>query len=913
MGEQSLKFKNFILKNYGYFAVAAFVFAVYFAAEAAFGVFPFGSSVMAAYDQLAQVCPAIEHYFDFFSGESGLFHTFHLGLGSDLFGLLTYSTLSPFTFIFLLGGKGNAVYAVSFVLPLKSACAAVSMFRFLKNRFRNLPQWGAVVLSALYAFSGYLYVANTFIVWLDIMIYAPLCLSGYGKLINEKRITLFVVSLTLCIYACFSLACFSFFTLFPIFVLYPVFCVKNEDRKDVVSRVVISFAAAIFFAMPILLPALKATLSSARNTGLFSRVFSVLGEKSYKEGGASVHLYEKFSYIFSDAFLLCLVVVYFIKSKRKSRRARFMLVAFLYLIIPCVIDESMLLLNMGSYYSYALRFGFIISAYLTYVAALAANGEFSSAADNAASDTKNSCVAITVTGILTALGIFAAIYLFWFISSGAYKSSALVSAVQRATGSKEKPFTGFFSSFAHSRGGMEGVLILFITAIIVFAVLALFVGMKKIKVKTVAPFLCVLALSQSIFYCFSMVAGNVSATAQPKLAAFTEINSMLKERDDEIFRLKTYKEYVSSDSPLITGVYSDTLFNSIADKKNFTAVQKFRYDNNGTNSTKSTGGSILSDSLLGYKYVVYSSSDVSRASGRPNLRNTGISYGGYVVYENIYSVPQCAVIDVEDNDLINADDFSAFTDCLIRSLGGDGVEFLDLSPMKSGDGYEIYFDSPENGETFFTTFFPSDWQMSGDIGNHYFGYSAGSPSSSVTIKRDNGVLTEEDVRDYCRAYFVSENSLAKLKTAANEKAVGYRLRKNGFEIDGFTAKGGQYLYLGYVNLDGYEISVNGRRVAAEENSLDMIFIPLTDGENKVEIKYKSPYIPLIFIGMAVGFCLLAVLWFIYKKKPLVFAVSTKGISLAAYAVVFAVTMFFFVFPTGIACWKFFFKYIGYLI
>ena len=342
-------------------------------------------------------------------------------------------------------------------------------------------------------------------------------------------------------------------------------------------------------------------------------------------------------------------------------------------------------------------------------------------------------------------------------------------------------------------------------------------------------------------------------------------------------------------------------------------MQKFRYDNNGTNSTKSTGGSILSDSLLGYKYVVYSSSDASRASGRPNLRNTGISYGGYVVYENIYSVPQCAVIDVEDNDLINADDFSAFTDCLIRSLGGDGVEFLDLSPMKSGDGYEIYFDSPENGETFFTTFFPSDWQMSGDIGNHYFGYSAGSPSSSVTIKRDNGVLTEEDVRDYCRAYFVSENSLAKLKTAANEKAVGYRLRKNGFEIDGFTAKGGQYLYLGYVNLDGYEISVNGRRVAAEENSLDMIFIPLTDGENKVEIKYKSPYIPLIFIGMAVGFCLLAVLWFIYKKKPLVFAVSTKGISLAAYAVVFAVTMFFFVFPTGIACWKFFFKYIGYLI
>ena len=99
----------FFKRNYGFFAVSFIVLAIFLIAEAIFGIFPFGKTIMASYDQLAQVCPIIEHYFRVINGESGLFHTFYLGGGMDMFGILAYCTVSPFTLLFLIGGQGNAV------------------------------------------------------------------------------------------------------------------------------------------------------------------------------------------------------------------------------------------------------------------------------------------------------------------------------------------------------------------------------------------------------------------------------------------------------------------------------------------------------------------------------------------------------------------------------------------------------------------------------------------------------------------------------------------------------------------------------------------------------------------------------------------------------------------------------------
>ena len=76
----------FFVKYYGFFFIPLFVFAVFLVAQASFGIYPFGSAVMSSYDMLAQENPFIEHYFSVLKGESGLFHTFYIGGGMDMFG-----------------------------------------------------------------------------------------------------------------------------------------------------------------------------------------------------------------------------------------------------------------------------------------------------------------------------------------------------------------------------------------------------------------------------------------------------------------------------------------------------------------------------------------------------------------------------------------------------------------------------------------------------------------------------------------------------------------------------------------------------------------------------------------------------------------------------------------------------------
>lgn len=51
-----------------------------------------------------------------------------------------------------------------------------------------------------------------------------------------------------------------------------------------------------------------------------------------------------------------------------------MLAAGIATLVPVVVDESMLLMNMGSYMSYALRFGFLNALYFLGGACLALRG-----------------------------------------------------------------------------------------------------------------------------------------------------------------------------------------------------------------------------------------------------------------------------------------------------------------------------------------------------------------------------------------------------------------------------------------------------------------------------------------------------------------------------------------------------------
>ena len=533
---------------------------------------------------------------------------------------------------------------VSIVLPLKFACIGLSAFIFLRKYFNKFPQYVQVVLAILYAYSGYAYVANTYIIWMDIMIYMPILGAGIIEFSKRGSIKLMVIGLALNIYACFSIVCFSFLTVFPVLVCYVLVCKEKSEYREYHSKLCLAFVIAVGVALPVLVPSLMAYTKAGRNTGLFSRIFELMSEEKVLEGELNIHLYEKFSYIFCDSTLIALTVVYFMRVKKGDKLARFLLIALAFLLLPCFVDESMLLLNMGSYYSYALRFGFLLSFYFLFVAAKGIEQLMEDRLDEIEIGKVKSNISVAIVTVLTTIAVLFTFVFFNFILDGKYEESKLVNMI---FGSEREnpPFKDFFPLFAHSEGGCEGTAVLFIVVMIVFLITAILVWTKCVKIKDVACYICVLALSQTVFFNFALVKGDRQSGSYQKFEYYSEmIDQIDKIEDEKFFRLKNYDYYISSDSPIILGNYSNTFFSSMADAKNITAAKFFGYGGSHTNSTRSNRGIAFSDSLLNYKYIVFEAGDLASAN-KTYYTDVGIS---------VHKIPSVKVAYVQSSKVKTA-------------------------------------------------------------------------------------------------------------------------------------------------------------------------------------------------------------------------------------------------------------------
>ena len=879
--------RKFLKNDYAYFAAALIIVAVFFLAEASFGIWPFGKITMASYDLLAQICPCLEHFFSVLDGTSGLFHTFYIGRGMDMFGTFAYFAISPFTFLFLILGRTGTVYMASIVLPLKAVCSSASAIWFTKKYFKNIPEYFVAVFGILYALGGYFYVANTYINWVDFMIYMPVVLHGFIKFTKGEGIKTLSISLALLIYCCFSIACFSFFMLFPIGTLYIIICERRNERLKKASELALSFFLAVAATLPLLLPSFIAYLGAGRNTGMFSNVFTVKADDA-------THLYRKFSYILCDGAFIFLTALYFIRRLRKDKEAKFLLSALLLTLVPCLIDESMLLLNFGSYYSYALRFGFVTGAILFYIAVKEADEIFSKSDEN--SKTRAREIVTAVSACLTVVAIFSLFLLFRYIIYGNFK--------------KGQAFYSYFSSFAHSTGGLEGTAVLFGGVVVSASLFAVLYKCKLINKRTASAFVAIIALGCSVFDSFALVKGDKQKTSYDNIINYREMSETLYEKyGDDYARIKSFDYYISADSPITARYYSHGLFSSMADKKNLVLPNLFSYKGNGINSSRSNGGGVFSDSLMGYRFVVFEKKD---DANEDYLEYTGLKFGQYYVYENTLAFPLASVVRGEEMNFDGKNEVERI-ESVYEYLSGGEKGLTEVKPKftENDDGsLKVSYTVPKNSEYWHYNFLPSASGISytnstkSIFSYSFYKYVKNGGTRSVTLVKKEGALKKEEVEPY---YFVASISLDKIKSLRDklkEKEVKYELTKNGIKFpEKIIASKGDKLYLGYTALQGYTVYINGKKSAMEKNGAEFIIIPLSEGENSVEIKYASPYTKYIIIGAILSLTLIFAVYLAVKKYNFIYSALEKPVGILAFLVSGGVVAFFFAFPVGVYLYK----------
>ncbi len=905
------KIGAFFDKHYALFFAPIIVAVIYAFALWQYGVYPFGDKYTAAsYDLSAQICPFIEHLFDVFDGKSTLTFSYAIVGGADVTGTFLYFFISPFSFLFLIFGDGKVAHASSIVMLFKLMAIAVSGTWFAKKLFKDIPDYICLAIGVAYTYCGYTFVSNTYINWMDFLIYLPFATAAFKHFVKTGKFLPFSILVACCIYTCFSIACFSLFTVFPALVVYGLVCIEKERRYKFIAYLCLSFGVAILIALPVLFPALGAYSVSGRGGGLFENLWKGYAQTSSGElssfnsstflNSYSESLYRKWSYILSDAAFVVLTIVWFFRKGLRDGFSKFMFVAGALTLLPTVVDESMNLLNMGSYMSYALRFGFLNSLYFLGGACLCIEsfcykpftaydgtslldadftvvekvvedeegeereGEELSEEESApvwrelagmsalnAKNDKKTRTAYTWAGVLIALGAIVAITLLWYCNGDNYKR------VMKWFGSDADGFAG---AFAHSLGGLDVIMVIFIGVALVTVVGCFLVGGKKVSPRLLSFVLIAVCSVQILFYNDALVVGNRS-TQHVRLGNYELLTEELQARDDEYFRIKDYNDKMTACAPFTGGGNSFSIFSSVIDKDNFTAMELFGYLGNGKNSFKSSHNQgkgnrsdEFGDAFLGYKYFV--TDNTNKIGDKTTTKAGNLSYA-----EPVYE------LDENGQILLDKD--------------GNKVQ------LKRGDLY-VY----EN-----KIVFPLGYKVQ----SGGFEFAVKNTNNRSNRKTNQQALYKylrgEDLQTKWNNQFVTPESATELSEYLHTKAADVEVSA-GKIVAKVTGKKGEDLLLNFVAVNGYEVTVNGKKAELVENDLNFLLVSLEEGENEVVFTYKSPYPKYMAVGLVAAVLGLLLVALLLKKTKVVEKLAPV-IAWAGILIAVGVVAFFMLYPSGV--------------
>ena len=226
---------------------------------------------------------------------------------------------------------------------------------------------------------------------------------------------------------------------------------------------------------------------------------------------------------------------------------------------------------------------------------------------------------------------------------------------------------------------------------------------------------------------------------------------------------------------------------------------------------------------------------------------------------------------------------------------------------------KITYTAPKSSDYWYWHTLPKELELeriSGDNVYELYDYSFGSYSDSsstrsITLRRKDGEkLYADDLKPYFHVSAMTVSDIQKLKNYLDDNKVEFTLGKNKIIFpEVINAEKGDKLYVGYVSIDGYNVKVNGKNRNLIKNDANFIVVELDEGENKVEITYRSPYIKFIILGILAMIIISAAVWLIFKKFNKVYKAIETPLAIAAYALAAVLVGFFIVFPTGVFIYK----------
>ncbi len=813
---------NKFMRVFKWFIPTLVVFVVLMINYAVKGIAPFGSKYISYIDMEVGYVPVYYSLWDAVRGGGNFFYNFFLGAGSNVYGsLVSNAFYSPLTWLIIMVPRGSISAFLSWYLIIKLSLMATTMYYFIRKVFTNTSPYIQLLYSILWAFSGFVMVHFTNIIWLDNMILFPFVCLGIRRIINDNKMDLFVTTLTFCLL-------FSFYISFMMLLMI-IFCggtviyfsdKTKEEKKKIVTKLVIGTFAALFISFVSFLPAFWQSWTSHR---ISNAKTDILYQNTWSK---AVTILMNFFTIFGFAKLIT-------KYKEDKKNILMFIVMVGFTTITILLERANMLWHTGSYQSFPYRFSFIPIFIMMCGGLYYFNSHFKYEKEVKKFD-------YTTIALLVPI---------------------VIGCVVIASSMQYPAFTLGVESF---------LLFGIIATLIVFCLFRVFArNNRKVNFIMVSILCSVEVISGAFGYIGQWTDNDVNIAAN-KYNAFYENLEFV----DDDYRVATM--YTSEDNfymakyynyPYIIRKQSLSTWLHIIGSDQVLNAEQLGYVTKGTVIT-SSGGNYFTNMANNVRYVI---ADTELNSRVYTLID---SYEGYNLYSYNFYLPYAGVFATEDMIESIPEEYQNFaaSNYLYNNVyNKTGDLFTTLTATKTDVDENtvkfeiqttadtlIYLNSPKYCDDIMT-YKLNDKEVLLYSDTQELGYFNGE---IITITIDKA--HEEYYKDFTFAS-IDVSKLEDLMNSNSIKEVD-ELKFDGASIKATvnSAVAGESLYIPF-NFDaGWKATVNGKEVTIDKTLNAYMSVKLEEGDNKVEFTFTPPMFNIGLIVSLVFLVLTLAGWAITK-------------------------------------------------
>lgn len=826
-------------------AAAALLFLLFYALH---GFYPFGARSVVWCDMDQQYVPLLMELKTAF-GDGSLF----LGRGGgvmNFYGVFLFFVSSPLSLLSLAVDNSDMIWFMNILLVIKAALCAVSAGFYFRKVIPDLPDVFGIIISVMYAVSGYVMMYYQNNMWLDMMTVFPLLLISLFRLLETGKWGAYTVCTAVCMllnfYISFMIA--AFLVMFDGAALY--LCCDSGKRGSRALRLIAGDVCAALLSGVVWIPAFMQYSSSGRGNSLGSVYFG---------GWFFENVFDKAALLSGSGLVLAgaVLAVIFRRSIKNGKMLLFA-VSGLVSLAGAFIDPTNKLLHTGSYQAYPLRYGFIVILLM-----FSFSGELIASADGRKAEKP----AYAVTSAAALISAAAAVTAYFFRSHlSSYVNSLWVSTD-------------------------DGLVL---TAVGAAAAAAYLLCIRNYCSGRISRAFTV-CTAAAVMICESLLSFGVNVDAlYDSTYGFTRTAEAFSAIPDEGFvRVKSGKKYYYSNYAEGFGRYSLSHYTSLTDCDLLFTLKRLGYSSHWLDTT-SSGGTLIIDELLLNKYIIGSPQGRCRA-----YENYELS-GGLPVYNDpnvlggalVSGVKPEELADLEKYERVEASGFVAE-----KLLGGHGL-VQKLSPdsfkgagMSEKDGktrvsrlsdsvsqLEYSFHADGRKELYFDIF----GCYSTNIDEKYYGSAdifvngrllqSNYPSGACNGIIDLGTFENEDVKvtvKVLKDFEVTSFGLWLYDLDLSE-ALAASARTAPAEINGrkltVSAEIGGYLYIPVAWSEGWSCKVNGKKAPVIRALGAFMAVELPEGGGSVEMSFLPVGMKTGAAVSAAGAVLFILLLIVLKKE-----------------------------------------------